>query len=199
MTDVNKIEKAMDLIKSKFNSINLIINNARPHLTNNKLSESMKEWDLAHAVLLKAPAQIIIELSGLLITGKGSVINISSTNARTITHQPLGYHIAKAGIEHLTRFFADKLGESGVRVNAVSPGVISENKGKYSYIEEEIIPLKRPAKIQEIVDLILFLSSEKASYINGQNITIDGGMGLKCPFYAASKLSSVKKDIEVFE
>ena len=75
----------------------------------------------------------------------------------------------------------------GIRVNSVSPGVINKSKRKNSEVEKKIIPLQRSAEVKEIVDLILFLSSNKSSYINGQNIVIDGGMSLKCPFYSASK------------
>ena len=62
-----KIDEKINLIKKKCNNIYLIINNARPVLKNNQLSESMKEWDLSHSVLLKAPAQIILELLDLLL------------------------------------------------------------------------------------------------------------------------------------
>lgn len=187
LTDEKMILNSLKLLKNQIYSLDVIINNARPLLKINNNDSFMDEWDIAHSVLLKAPAIIISETVDLLKQSESSIINLSSTNSERISHQSLGYHVSKAGINHLTKFFADKLGEMGIRVNSVSPGVINESKGKSSEVEKKIIPLQRPAKVKEIVELILFLSSNKSSYINGQNIVIDGGMSLKCPFHSASK------------
>ena len=90
----------------------------------------------------------------------------------------------------MTRVLAYRLGSNGIRVNSISPGIIKNNQIKKNFFEEKVIPLSRAGEVQEIIDLILFLSSHKSSYINGQNIIIDGGMSLGCPYYAAFKTSN---------
>lgn len=187
LTDEEMIINSLNFLKKKIYSLDVLINNARPLLKIHNNDYFMDEWDIAHSVLLKAPAIIISETVDILKKSEGSIINLSSTNSERISHQSLGYHVSKAGMNHLTKFFADKLGEMGIRVNSVSPGVINKSKRKNSEVEKKIIPLQRSAEVMEIVDLILFLSSNKSSYINGQNIVIDGGMSLKCPFHSASK------------
>ena len=129
-------------------------------------------------------------------SGKGSVINISSTNAYQVSHQPLSYHVAKAAILQLTRQLAYELGPKGIRVNAICPGLIepiekNENPNPQSFkqlITETVIPLRRAGYANEITDLALFLASDMATYINGQAITIDGGMTIGCQYHSAMQV-----------
>lgn len=183
----NSIKSTVNKIKKNFRNIDVIINNARPNLLSKDFDKSMEEWDLAISVLLKAPARIIFEALENLKKSKGVIVNISSTNGQNVSHQPLGYHVAKAGIDHMTKVLAYRLGSSGIRVNSISPGVIQNNQNTNSFLEAKTIPLSRAGEIHEIIDLVVFLSSSKSSYINGQNIIIDGGMSLGCPYFTAFK------------
>jgi len=117
---------------------------------------------------------------------KGSIINVGSiygvvsgdfriyTDCNRQTSECYG--ASKAAIIHMTKYFAVALAGSGIRVNCISPGGIFNNQGKdfiknYSYR----VPMGRMAKETEIADLAVFLSSDKASYMTGQNVMIDGG------------------------
>ena len=118
-----------------------------------------------------------------------SIINISSIYS-TLAHDkslyfgskiynPAAYSASKAGLNQLTRWMASELSPK-IRVNSISPGGIARTQSKSfkkKYINKTL--LKRMAKEEDIINLIIFLSSEKSSYITGENITIDGGYSIK--------------------
>ena len=98
----------------------------------------------------------------------------------------MGYHLSKAALENLVKYYSVKFGNKNVRFNSISPGVIvkSESKKffktskKYRIMAREIIPLKRLCKTEDILNLCNFLCSDKSSYITGQNIFLDGGLSV---------------------
>lgn len=198
--NLNHEEEIIDMIsvcKSSFGSLDILVNNARPPLRNLPFPDSMSEWDLAMSVLLKAPAlAVAAALPELERSKRGVVINISSTNAFQISHQPVGYHVAKAALIQMTRHLAYELGPKGIRVNAICPGLIELKENKKDpesnfnkqLITESVIPLGRAGQASEIADLVVVLSSEMSSYINGQAITIDGGMTLGCQYHSAMQV-----------
>ncbi len=198
--NLNAEKEIVNLIgtcKNIFGSLDILVNNARPPLKNLSFPNSMSEWDLAMSVLLKAPAlAVAAALPELERSRRGVVISISSTNAYQISHQPLSYHVAKAAIIQMTRHLAYELGPKGIRVNAICPGLIEvteKNQNTKSnlikqLITETVIPVGRAAQPDEIADLALFLSSDMSSYINGQAITIDGGMTLGCQYHSAMRV-----------
>jgi 3-oxoacyl-[acyl-carrier protein] reductase len=195
LASYSDIEKICHECKTTFGSIDIIVNNARPKLTLQTFPEAMNEWQVALDILLSAPALIVKAAFSELILSKGVVVNISSTNSSFISHQPLSYHVAKAAVDQLTRYLAYQLGPNGIRVNSVCPGLIEANVssiksasidgGLGELITEAVVPLGRKGKTEEIADLVLFLASSSASYINGQAITIDGGMTLGCQYNSA--------------
>jgi len=198
--DLNAERDIVNLIgacKDIFGSLDILVNNARPPLKYLSFPSSMLEWDLAMSVLLKAPAlAVAAALPELERLKKGNVINISSTNAYQISHQPLGYHVAKAAIIQMTRHLAYELGPKGIRVNAICPGLIgfpekmqsTKASSRKTLITETVIPLGRAGNADEIADLAVFLSSDMSSYINGQAITVDGGMTLGCQYHSAMQV-----------
>jgi NAD(P)-dependent dehydrogenase (short-subunit alcohol dehydrogenase family) len=120
--------------------------------------------------------------------GLKSIVLVSSVNATFISPKlPPGYHLAKAGICQLARYYACTLGPQGIRVNAVCPGtfVKVENQGYYQAnpaVAEKLAkasPLGRMGTAREVVDVVQFLLSEKASFVTGQSILVDGGTSLR--------------------
>ena len=116
-----------------------------------------------------------------------SVVIVGSLAARMVAiEQHAGYHAAKAGLDALTRYYAVNLAGLGVRVNAVSPGVIRSRRtedvmppltaDQLAYLHA--IPLKRLANPVDIVDAIDFLCGPRAQYITGQTLVVDGGLSL---------------------
>ena len=129
-------------------------------------------------VSIKAPMLLVENLKSLIIKSKSSIISIGSTNSSYVSHQPLAYHVAKSGINQLTKYYANNLGKNNVRFNVVEPGLIKTKKidKKVSNLNKILIPLKKPAEYKEICDLVFFLSSQKSSYITGEIIRVDGGV-----------------------
>ncbi len=117
-----------------------------------------------------------------------SIVTVSSIADHYVApEQDLGYHVSKAGLVQLSRYYALQLGNLGIRVNSVSPCVVikdaaHEYYSKNSWITDRFarfIPLGRAGRSQDIVNAVMFLLSEQASYITGQNIVVDGGLTLR--------------------
>ena len=109
----------------------------------------------------------------------GAFVNISSIAARAI---PLlaGYGAAKAGLESMSRTMAAEWGQYGIRVNAVAAGTVKTPRAGQGDVQEvaQRIPLQRRGEPTDIANVVLFLLSEKAGYITGQTLTVDGGSTL---------------------
>jgi NAD(P)-dependent dehydrogenase (short-subunit alcohol dehydrogenase family) len=98
--------------------------------------------------------------------------------------QPLGYHVNKAALDQLVRFYAVQLASRGIRVNGVAPNLVEKEEGRAFYLQnpelkrhyEAVIPLGQMATPRDIANAIDFLCSEKASHITGQTLVVDGGL-----------------------
>jgi NAD(P)-dependent dehydrogenase (short-subunit alcohol dehydrogenase family) len=119
-------------------------------------------------------------------TDCSAVIVGSVFNTYVDYQQPVGYHVAKAGLLHLARYFAVKLGAKRIRVNSVSPSTFVKDESREFYLTNQnlqnlyaqIIPLARMGTARDTAQLVKFLCSESAAFITGQNIVVDGGLSL---------------------
>lgn len=119
--------------------------------------------------------------------GNGIVMVSSIADHYIAPEQDLGYHVSKAGLVQLARYYALQLGHQGIRVNVVSPCVVIKDAAQEYYRQnswitdrfERFIPLGRAGKSQDIINAIMFLAGDQASYITGQNIVVDGGLTLR--------------------
>jgi len=148
-------------------------------------------WDEMIAVNLSAPFRLMRAAAPYLRARRGAVVNVSSVNGLRSFPGVLAYCVSKAGVDHLTRCAAIEMAPLGVRVNAVNPGVTVTNLHRRSGMDEdryaaflerskETHPLGRPGKPEEIAELIVFLASERAAWMTGETIPIDGGRHLTC-------------------
>jgi NAD(P)-dependent dehydrogenase (short-subunit alcohol dehydrogenase family) len=148
-------------------------------------------WDEMLDVNLRAPFRLMRAALPHLIAANGSVVNVSSVTGLRAFPGVLAYCVSKAGIDQLTRCAALELAPHGVRVNAVNPGVVVTNLHRRSGVDEENYaaflersktthPLGRAGEPQEIAELIWFLASDRAGWITGETISIDGGRHLTC-------------------
>lgn len=133
-------------------------------------------------------------------TNENSIVIVSSIAGHFIAEeQPLSYHVAKAGLNQMVRYYAVALGPKGIRVNCVSPGTVLKDESRDFYLQNEqvynlyrrIIPLGRMGTSEEIAHVIAFLCSPKASFMTGQNIVVDGGLSLQSHESLARKLTSL--------
>jgi len=145
-------------------------------------------WDGELQISLTA-SKLIIETCTELFDGsdENSIVVVSSLAGHLIhAEQPVSYHMAKAGLNQMVRYYAVMLGSRGIRVNCVSPSTVIKDESKQYYAEhgdlrkvyEKIIPLHRMGTAEDIADVIEFLCSNKSSYITGQEIIVDGGLSL---------------------
>jgi len=134
-------------------------------------------------------------------TTEKSIVIVSSLAGYYITEeQPLSYHVAKAGLNQIVRFYAVALGPKQVRVNCVSSGTILKEESKDFYLQNEkllnlykkITPLGRMGTSKDIADVIAFLCSPKALFITGQNIVVDGGISIQSHESLARQLTPLK-------
>jgi 3-oxoacyl-[acyl-carrier protein] reductase len=177
--DIKKLVKdAID----KFSRVDILVNNAGTFevVDFEEIEEShfdeVMSLDLKGAFFL---AQRIIPY--FKKEGSGKIINVSSLSGKIGSSSAPHYAAAKAGIIALTKSLARKYGKYNINVNAVAPSLINTDMARKIPQERleklvEAVPLKRLGSPDEVAKLILFLASGAADYINGQAITIDGGL-----------------------
>jgi NAD(P)-dependent dehydrogenase (short-subunit alcohol dehydrogenase family) len=166
-------------------------------------------WAGELATTLGATRQVI---EWMAVSGnhaeEASIVVIGSSAAQFIaSEQPDSYHVAKAALVQLARFYAVTLGPKRIRVNAISSGTIVKEESRQFYashpeleaLYQRIVPLGRMCAANDIVDVAMFLLSSQASYITGQNIVVDGGVSLLWQESLARNLTTLKDLIVVSE
>lgn len=166
--------------------IDVLVNNAGispPHVES--LADTTEAlWDKVMDVNLKGPFFLTAAIGkGMAERGRGNIVNISTTSALMAQPEIGVYCISKAGLNMLTRCFARELGPRGVRVNAVSCGVIRTAMGEHVLGDPQryadmmkINPLKRVGLPEEVASTALYLASDASSYSTGLILQVDGGV-----------------------
>lgn len=183
--DISNFSDAETLIKraqEEFGSIDILVNNAG--ITKDNLILRMKEEDFDKVIdtNLKGVFNCIKHVTPIMIKQRsGKIVNISSVVGVSGNAGQSNYAAAKAGIIGLTKSLAKELGSRGINVNAVAPGFIQTDMTEVlsEKVKEELknnIPLKRLGTVEDVAELVSFLSSEASDYITGQVINVDGGM-----------------------
>lgn len=174
-----------------FGGIDALVNAAGVIASGSVADTTDDGWDSMMAVNVRAPFRLIREASPSLISRRGAVVNVSSVAGLRAFPGVASYAVSKAAVDQLTRVAALDFAASGVRVNAVNPGVVITNlhrrggmdETKYAdFLERSKTthPLGRPGRPEEIADLIAYLLSPAAGWITGETIAIDGGRHLTC-------------------
>ena len=156
-----------------YGHVDYLINNAKPIFKG--IDEcSYEEFQYALAVGITAPFYLTKLLKNHL-NKSACIINMSSSRDRMSQKQSESYSSAKGGIYALTHAMANSL--AGIaRVNSISPGWIDTNNQDYQGPDATQHLVKRVGKVEDIANMVLFLCSDKAGFITGENICIDGGM-----------------------
>ena len=171
--------------------IDILVNSAGIIRTGNIMNTPIQEFDYMMDINLRSVFLLMQTALPFLKESKGNIVNVSSVTGVRAFPNILSYCVSKAGLDHLTRCSALELADFGVRVNAVNPGVVVTSLHRAGGMDEtryeEFLehsktthPLGRVGTPNEIADLILFLASEKALWITGETISIDGGRFLTC-------------------
>lgn len=167
------IEEFTKLVIEKYGKVDFIVNNALPLMKS--IDEcSYEEFEYALKVGVTAPFYMVKLLKDHLAEG-ASIVNISSSRDRMSQPQTESYTAAKGGIAALTHALAVSLAGKA-RVNSISPGWIDTDYKVYEGPDAYQQPAGRVGNPLDIANMVLFLCSEKAGFITGENICIDGGM-----------------------
>jgi NAD(P)-dependent dehydrogenase (short-subunit alcohol dehydrogenase family) len=174
-----------------YGGVDVLVNAAGIIATATLDATTDETWDRMMDVNVRAPFRMMRAAAPRLVERKGTVVNVSSVNGLRSFPGVLAYNVSKSALDQLTRCTALELAPLGVRVNAVNPGVTVTNLHRRSGMDEskyaaflerskETHPLGRPGQPQEIASLILFLASDRAGWMTGETIPIDGGRHLTC-------------------
>ena len=173
IADKATLERFADMIIQKHGYVDVLVNNALPIMKG--INDcTYEEFSYALAVGVTAPFYLA-KLFAPYFTQGASIINISSSRDRMSQPQTESYTAAKGGISALTHAMAVSFAGK-VRVNSISPGWIDTAYTVYEGADALQHPAGRVGNPMDIANMVLFLCSEKASFLTGENICIDGGM-----------------------
>ena len=181
VTNQESIKKAFE----KFGEIpDLLVNNAGIVLIGPLEEHSVEDYSKSLNInLLGSFITSRILINDMIKRGSGSIINMSSVNGVNPGIGIGAYPASKAGIISMTQQMAIEWGKFGIRVNCISPGFIDAGMSKPIYEDPKVrelrggaVPSGRLGEADDIANAVLFLDSENASYVNGHNLVVDGGV-----------------------
>jgi NAD(P)-dependent dehydrogenase (short-subunit alcohol dehydrogenase family) len=159
-------------------------------------------WEGEIRVGLTASKQLIEGFSEHFVEhGDRAIGVVSSVYAQYVgSSQPVGYHVVKAGLNEMVRYYAATLGPRGIRTNAIMPLTYLKEVSRQFYVGnaglmdlyQRLVPLKRMGTAEDSADALSFLCSEQAAFINGQSITIDGGVSVLCHEEVAKRFAGIE-------
>ncbi len=168
-------------IMDKFGRLDSLVNNAGVAFFDPIEKINNETWHQVMATNLDGVFYLTQAVTPILKQTKGAIVNISSISGLRASALRVAYGTSKAAVMQLTKQQAVELGEYGIRVNAVAPGPVRTKLSMAVHTQEIIdtyhdhIPLNRYGTEREIGEVIYFLCSDKASYITGQIVAVDGG------------------------
>lgn len=182
VSDAVAVAAAIAAVNHRFGRLDALVNNAGVAVFAPVLETSDADWNRIMAVNLTGPFLCTKAAAPLMREhGGGAIVNITSISAVRASTLRSAYGTSKAGLAHLTKQLAVELASLGIRVNGVAPGPVETAMAKAVHTPEiradyhDAIPLNRYGLEEELAEAIFFLCSERASYITGQILAVDGG------------------------
>jgi NAD(P)-dependent dehydrogenase (short-subunit alcohol dehydrogenase family) len=186
ITSESAVQAAAEQVQARWGRCDVLVNNAGILPRNTTLEETTDAmWDQVFAVNLKGLLYCARQfVRPMMAAGQGSIVNLSSI-AATAPNRVGAYSASKGAVVSLTRQMAVEWGGKGIRTNAVSPGLVRTPMSEAFYADPQI-HAARVAKVAagrigtptELASVVAFLASDASAYVNGQEITVDGGFML---------------------
>jgi 3-oxoacyl-[acyl-carrier-protein] reductase (EC 1.1.1.100) len=186
--DVTKYEESaavVAMVLEKYKKIDILVNNAGITQDSTLKKMTLTQWNSVINVNLNSLFNVTKPVADQMVTnGFGRIINISSVNGQKGQFGQTNYSATKAGVHGFTKALAQEVARKNVTVNTVSPGYI--NTKMMQDIPEEVlhkivgqVPCGRLGEPEEIADLVAYLASDKAAYITGSDVSINGGLYMR--------------------
>ena len=184
VSDYAAVEEMVKYVIGKYKRLDVLVNNAGITKDNLLMKMGEEDFDAVIGINLKGAFNCTKHVSRQMLKQKGGrIINISSVSGVMGNAGQANYCASKAGVIGLTKSVARELGSRAITVNAIAPGfidtemteVLSEDVKKAM---GEQIPLKRFGRTEDVAEAAVFLASDRAAYITGQVINVDGGMAM---------------------
>ena len=181
---LEELQRLVTTVTGKYGRIDVLVNNAATNVAQGPaLTIDDNQFDKMIEVNLKSAFRLVrLVAPGMCQRGFGSIINIASIAGIRPQFQGMLYSTTKAALMMMTKCYALELGPQGVRVNAIAPGLVKTVLSEYYWKDErrlaEVLehqPIKHLGQPEEIAEIALMLASDRASYLTGQVITVDGG------------------------
>ena len=182
VADSTQVKQMFDTVRAELGAIDVLVNNAGIAHVGLLTDMTDDEWRRVIDTDLSGTFYCCREaLSDMIRAHSGVIVNIASMWGEVGASCEAAYSAAKAGVIGLTKALAKEVGPSGVRVNAVSPGVVMTDM-MAGFSDEDVAALKEETPLiqlgmpEDIADAVIFLASEKARFITGQVLSVNGGM-----------------------
>jgi glucose 1-dehydrogenase len=182
VSDVRAVESLVETTVETFGRLDVLVNNAGIEQSASLLETDEENWDRTIAVNLKGPFLCLQAAAKRMQKNGGSIVNISSIHEDTPFPDHAPYVAAKGGLRMLMRNASLELAQYGIRVNNVAPGAIATPINARTLADPEkvkrlqaIVPLQRMGEPAEVAEVVLFLASDRSSYVTGSTYYVDGG------------------------
>jgi len=189
--DISKeedVKHLFDVALETYGRVDVLVNNAGVNFVKPFLEVELEDWDHVIGTDLRGTFMCTSRaVKEMVKTGGGSIVNITSVHTMQCLDGAAPYDAAKWGVVGMTKSIAVEMAEQGIRINALSPGLIatqiwndilaaSPNRQECEDFWNSNIPARRAGTPEEIASAALFLASDESRYFNGANIVCDGGM-----------------------
>lgn len=188
----DQVRAAVDVCVERFGRLDVLSANAGIAGVKPFMELEDAEWQRMLDVNLTGTFQCMQEAARPMVqAGRGSIVLTTSTNAFWVESGTAHYSASKGGLLTLMRTAALDLAQYGIRVNAVAPGIVKTRLSQFltedpvegqTYLER--VPLRRFAEPADIAEVVLFLASDAAAYVTGEQIVVDGGVSIGVPIEA---------------